>query len=253
METYIFTSTLREFLRPRRILPWLVVAVVVWWIAFVFHGMSPSSSRQDDYVLLSSTFVFHLLALCAAIFSTAIVAQEVEQRTIVYLLTRPVERWKLLVFRSLAAMLVVFGISLVTVIGVSYASVGKGNPLLLRDIEALAAGSAAYISLFVFVSLLMNRSMILCLLFAFIWETAVPNMPGDLYRLTITSYLSSIAQKPTPQTPGGFLSALGGLLGINTIAPVTAWISMGLLTAICLAAGAYWFGHFEYMAREDAE
>ncbi len=253
METYIFTSTLREFLRPKRILPWVFVALAAYWIAFLFHRVDPTSSKQDAYVLLSSTLVFRILALAAAIFSTAIVAQEVEQRTIVYLLTRPVARWKLLVFRTLAAITVVFGVSAVTAVAVSLASYGSGNPLLYRDLAALAAGSAAYVSLFVFVSLLMNRSMILCLLFAFIWETSVPNVPGNLYRVTITSYLSSIAQKPTPQTSSGPMNALGGLLGVNTIEPATAWFVVALITAASLAAGAYWFGHFEYIAREDAE
>jgi ABC-2 type transport system permease protein len=229
------------------------VAFATFWIAYLFRRVDPGASHEDAYVLLSSTLIFRLLALSAAIFSTAIVAQEVEQRTIVYLLTRPVPRWKLLVFRSFAAMVVVFVISAIAAVAVSYASYGSGNPLLLKDIEALAAGSAAYVALFVFVSLLMNRSMILCLLFAFIWETSVPNVPGDLYRVTITSYLSSIAQKPTPRTAAGPMNALGGLLGVNTIDPGTAWFTLALITAVCLGAGSYWFGHFEYSAREDAE
>src|SRR5579862_3859182 len=102
MEAYIFSSTLREFLRPKRILPWLGVAAIICWIALMFHRIDPHSTRRDSYVLLSAAFVFRLLPLAAAIFSTAIVAQEVEQRTIVYLLIRPVPRWKLLIFRTLA-------------------------------------------------------------------------------------------------------------------------------------------------------
>lgn len=253
MEAYIFSSSLREFVRVRRILPWIVVIVAITALAVVYHRVSPTTSPRDAYVLLSATLVFRILALSAAIFSTAIVAQEVEQRTIVYLLTRPVPRWKLLIFRTLAGIVVVFVLSCLLAVAVSYATYGPGNALLWRDIKALAVGSAAYMALFVFVSLLMNRSMIVCLLFAFVWETSVPNMPGDLYRLTISSYLTSIAERPAPQTTSGILDALGGMLGINTIPLATAWIAVVLLTVCCLGGGALWFGKFEYMAREDAE
>lgn len=253
MEAYIFGSSLREFLRARRIVPWVLAVAATCGIAVVYHRVSPGTSPRDAYILLSATIVFRILALAAAIFSTAIVAQEVEQRTIVYLLTRPVPRWKLLLFRTLAAIVVVFGISAIAAVAVSLAAYGTGNELLWRDIKALAAGSAAYMAFFVFVSLLMNRSMIVCLLFAFVWETSVPNMPGDLYRLTISSYLTSIAERPSPHTQMGLLDALSGMLGVNTIPLSTAWISVILITLVCLAVGAFWFGRFEYMAREDAE
>ena len=252
MEAYIFGSSLREFVRFRRLWPWLLVAVGTFGIAAVYHKVDPNTKPEDAYALLSATIVFRILGLSAAIFSSAIIAQEVEQRTIVYLLTRPVPRWKLLIFRTLAGMVVVFGISVLVAVATSLATYGGGNHLLLRDVMALAVGSAAYMSLFVFVSLLMNRSMIACLLFAFVWETSVPNMPGDMYRLTISSYLTSIAQRPTPHASSGFMDALGGMIGTNTIPVDTAWACIGLLVAVCLGASAYWFSHFEYMAREDA-
>jgi ABC-2 type transport system permease protein len=253
VEAYIFGSSLREFLRFRRLWPWLVVVVATFGIATVYHRVDPSTTPSNAYVLLSATLVFRILALSAAIFSSAIIAQEVEQRTIVYLLTRPVARWKLLIFRTLAAVVVVFGLSSLVAIATSLATVGPNNPYLWRDVMALAVGSVAYMSLFVFVSLLMNRSMIVCLLFAFVWETSVPNMPGDLYRLTISGYLSSIAQRPSLPSANGLFSALGGMLGVNTISPGAALACVLGLSAVCLGAGAYWFSHFEYMAREDAE
>jgi ABC-2 type transport system permease protein len=253
MEAYIFTSSLREYVRFRRLWPWLAVVVVVFFLSRVYHKLDPTTGAQDAYALLSATIVFRVLALSAAIYSAAIVAQEVEQRTIVYLLTRPVPRWKILLFRALAAMLVVFVLSVLVALATSLGTVGLSNKLLGRDILALAAGSTAYMSLFTFVSLLMNRSMIACLLFAFVWETSVPNMPGDLYRLTISSYLTSIAQRPTPRVTSGLMDALGGMLGVNTIPIDTAWACVIGLAVVCLAAGSYWFSHFEYMAREDAE
>jgi ABC-2 type transport system permease protein len=253
MEGYIFGSMLSELLRFRRIVAWVLVALGLFAVAEVFHRVAPGMKPPDEYVMLSATLVFRILPLSAAILSAAVVAQEVEQKTIVYLLTRPVPRWKLLFFRSLAAMAVVFAISAVTAVLVSVGTVGLHNELLVRDLKALFVGSAAYVSLFVFVSLLTTRAMIICLLFSFIWETSVTNIPGDMYRLTVSGYLTSIAQRPsTGDTTAGFLNALAGMFGTNTVSPETAYFTLAVLIAACLGIGAYWFSTFEYMAREDA-
>jgi ABC-2 type transport system permease protein len=254
MEGYLFLSSFSDYLRLKRLIPWLLVAAAVFGIAYSFRSLKSDFAPTDAYVLLVDTLVFRILPLAAAVFSSAVVAQEVEQKTIVYLLTRPVPRWKLILYRSLAAMAVVFIVSALAAIGVSLGSFGGANRFLVSDLEAIALGSVAYVALFTFASLLVNRSTILCLLFAFVWETSVPNVPGDLYRLTITSYVSAIAHHPAISGAGkGFLDAISGILGQNDITAQAALPILAGLAVVCVCASCYWFSHFEYMAREDAE
>jgi ABC-2 type transport system permease protein len=252
IETFVFKSALADFMRLRRVLVWLLVAVALFGVAKAFVSVTDQST-QEAYVMMSSVFVFRLLALTAAIFSTAVISQEVEQKTIVYLLTRPIARWKLLLARTLAAIVAVAVISCLGAIMVSFAVFGRWHDLLNRDLVALLMGSAAYCSLFVLVSLIINRAMIVCLIFAFGWETAIPNMPGDLNWISVSSYLTSIAKRPATTGEKNLLDILGGMLGTNTIAPSTGWTVLTLLTLFCLALGAWWFTHFEYVPREDAE
>ena len=114
MESAIFGQALREYLRPRRLIPWLLLAVLCAVLAFFWGNLNRESTMAGRYAMVSSMLVFRLLALMSAIFTTAIVTQEVEQKTIVYLLTRPVPRWKLLLMRYLASVLVVAVISIIT-------------------------------------------------------------------------------------------------------------------------------------------
>jgi hypothetical protein len=146
---------------------------------------------------------------------------------------------------------VVSVITALTDIAVSFAVSGSQRTLLYHDLGAIVAGSAAYVALFTLVSLFVNKPMVPCLLFAFVWETAVPDMPGDLYRLSISGYLTSIAHRPTMEFKNGALDALAGLLGVNVISSTAAWAGMIGFTLFCLAFGAYWFRTFEYIARED--
>lgn len=234
---------------------WVVIALALFGMAVLFKRVNPQKTPEEMYALLSSILVFRLLPLASAIFSTAVVSQEVEQKTIVYLLTRPVPRAQLIGMRTLASITVVALVTFLGAILVSGAVHGGGalgNPLLWRDLKAIVIGSAAYGALFVFVSLLINRAMIVCLLFAFAWETSVPNMPGSMYYLSITSYLTAIAERPAAAT-GDFMQLLAGAFGNNTLTPGVAIPAMLLLTGVCAVAAMAWFTKFEYVPREDAE
>jgi hypothetical protein len=126
------------------------------------------------------------------------------------------------------------------------------SDLFYRDLVALLVGAAAYTSLFVLVSLLINKAMIVSLLYAFAWETSVPSIPGDTYKLAITSHLTAIAERPTTASEG-LLGALSSGLSTNLLSPAVSWPVLILLIAACSAIGAAWFTKFEYVGREDTE
>jgi ABC-2 type transport system permease protein len=168
VESAIFGQAIREYLRIRRILPWIFLAGMCMFVGFYWAQLQEGASAEDAYSNVSSIFVYHILALASAIFTTAIISQEVEQKTIVYLLTRPVPRWKLIGIRYIASSLVVGAVGILCAVFASlgaYHTLGS-NPLLTKDCLALVVGGFAYGALFLLISLLFNRAMIICLLFA---------------------------------------------------------------------------------------
>lgn len=254
--SYLYLSTLRDFLRLKRVLTWLAVSLGLVLMGVLIKRVSVDRPVDELYSLLSSTLVFRLLPLVSAIFSTQVLSAEIEQKTIVYLLTRPIPRPQLLLMRSLASMTAVAIISLVAAVFVSASVHGAGalsNPYLYRDVKAILIGAAAYGSLFVFISLLVNRAMIVCILIAFVWETAVAQLPGSMYYLSINSYLTSIAERPSVTQTGPGLQFLSGGLSENLMPTSVAWPAMFILV-ICMSVGSMaWFTRFEYLPREDAE
>lgn len=256
MTSFLITSTLKDFLRLRRLAIWIVIIVALFGLAKAFLFVNPGASAQDTYVQLSGLMVYRVLALAAAIFSAAVVSQEIEQKTIVYMVTRPIPRPTLLLCRYIATVIVVFLVGFLSAISVSAATHGVGalsNEILWRDLPALFVGAAAYSALFVWFSLLMNRSMLVNLLFAFGWETFIPNIPGDAYRLSIYTYLKAIAQRPTTgevTSPLGFIS---GEAGPDLVSRTTGYATLVVLTVLFVTLAAWWFRNFEYLPREDAE
>lgn len=256
MAGYVFQSALTEFLRPKRVLVWLVVALGLFVAARLFMGTRDSADTAEAYAMLSSILLFRLLPLASAIFSTAVLSQEIEQKTVVYLLTRPIPRPVFLLMRTLASAIVVILVTSVSAMALSLAVYHSlVNPILMRDLVAIVVGSLAYGTLFVLISLLVNRSMIVSLLFAFAWETSIPSMPGSVYLLSISSYLTAIAQRPSAgqSQSGSPLGAIANTLGTNTMMPDVGWAVMVGLIVFCAAAGAFWFSRNEYLPREDAE
>lgn len=251
---YIFRQALGDYARFSKIIVWLVVVAAVFGIAKVYHFVIPHQASRDAYAMMSSVIVFKILPLSAAILSMGVVAQEVEQKTIVYLLTRPIPRKQLLIFRTLAAALVVFVVTVIAACVTSFAFYGASyNEYLVRDIRALAFGSLAYTSAFVLVSLLVNRAMIVCLLFAFGWETLIPNISERMQYLSISSYVTSVSERPAGSVESGLEKVLTTILGSSMIPTQSAYIVLVAMIALALFGGAFWFERNEYIPREDAE
>lgn len=254
---YLFQSALTEYVRLRRTLVWVFVAIGICGAAVVWTNLIASLSPQEAYTQMSLIMVYRMLPLAAAIFSNAVITQEVAQKTIVYLVTRPVSRMSLVIARIAAASLVVFVVAVVCALAVSVGVFGLHgclNASLIKDLPALALGSAAYVSLFVLISLWANKAMLVCLLYAFGWETLVASMPGDLYYLSIYSYIVVLGSKPSPQgESASMIQFLAGQLGTNTMTTRVALPILVLVIVGCAVGAAFWFANFEYVPREDTD
>jgi ABC-2 type transport system permease protein len=252
MATFLFSHALRDYLRPKRVITWVLLAIALFGVGKVFVFSSTGTKPEDAYQLLSGLIVFRLLALMSAIFATAIVSQEVEQKTIVYLLTRPIPRWQMLLARWLAASVAVAGIAVIAVLANAFSTLGGLSPAVGRDLLAIVTGAFAYTALFLLVSLLLNRAMVVCLIFAFGWESAVPNMQGELYLLTISSHLNVIAERAAGDAQG-MMGALAGTAKKIPLQLWQAWLALGGIVGLCTLFNLTWFSRNEYVPREDGE
>lgn len=255
---YVFSWTLRDFLAARKFVIWLIVSALAVGLGWFWLSQGGGLGTNRGYAGLMGEMGYRLVALVAAVFSTAVVAGEVEQRTIVYLLTRPIPRATLLVARLLASICVVGLLSTFLVLAIGIVNFGIGaltNGMVLRDVGIVWLGAAAYGGLFLFISLLLNRAFLFCLLFAFGWEAFVPRMPGDLYYASIHSHMRALSSHPVSESQSNPLTNLAsGSLGSATSAP---WgVALAILVGIFIVGtviSAAWFTQFEYTPREDAE
>jgi ABC-2 type transport system permease protein len=171
----------------------------------------------------------------------------------VYLVTRTVPRNVIVFSRGMAAVVAVTLMSWVSLIAVGLAVLGPGvftQPMFWMDMLIMFMGAVAYSSLFIFITLIMNRSMLVILLFTFMWEAFVPFFKGDMYLLTVNTYMSVLAQHPD-KGRGLVVTAMQN--DATMVNPVFAWIVLPAVGLGFLVLSGWWFSKFQYLPREDAE
>jgi len=137
-------------------------------------------------------------------YGTALIADEIEDKTITYLFTRPIPRSAVLMGKYLAYMactvfvvlpsLVLVWLLVVPVGG----NLGQSFPDLLTDLGLLALGLAVYGAVFSSIGAAMKRPLLLGLAFVFGWETAAMAIPGYLKRFTVAYYLQGLVPHAMP-------------------------------------------------------
>lgn len=250
-----YRQGVRENLRFVKIFPWILLAICGIGVAILWRSNSNNQPLDVDFDQVSAFMVFRVLALASAILSSWIVSSEVEQKTIVYLLTRPIPRWMLLLGRYLASVTLVTVVGLMCLLGVTIGVYGMNlyhGTLTFASIEAIVLGAFSYGALFLFLSLILNRSMLVSLLFAFGWEASIPNLPGTAYWFSIFTHLITIAHRGLPPPTDAKLSLLTVSLNAGKLTIAESLSVLVGSTTFFLVLGVLIFTQFEFVPREDA-
>src|SRR5205807_8489593 len=136
-----------------------------------------------------------ILVILAVVFGTGVVSQEVEQKTIVYLLTRPVPRWRILAMRFLAAFVAITVTSWIALLLLGFVALYPGHIAdspLKKDLLIIPVGALAYGACFLLLATLINKPLLWGLLYAFGIETWTSYVPG-LQKISLMYYLHVIA------------------------------------------------------------
>src|SRR5262245_58418664 len=184
-------------------------------------------------------YIRFIIPVLGVFYGTALIADEVEDKTITYLFTRPVRRGAVLLGKYLAylactVLLVLPSVVLVffLIVPINGGSIGQSFPTLLEDLGMLIVGLVGYGAVFAWVGARLRRPLVIGLVFVFGWEPAVLLFPGYLKRLTVAYYLQALVPHAMPDD-----SAVGALMQLfREVPPVAsslAWLAV-------IAAGMLW-------------
>jgi ABC-2 type transport system permease protein len=187
-------------------------------------------------------FVRFIVPVLGVFYGTALVADEVEDKTITYLFTRPIPRGAVLVGKYLAylvctALVVLPSVMIVYFMMVPFADVPATFGLLLKDLGILAIGLAVYGALFALIGAVLKRPLVIGLIFAFGWEQMALLMPGYLKRFTLAHYVQALVPHAMPSDgPASLLQAV--FRDVPSAAAALFWLFFALVVSLFLAARA---------------
>ncbi|MFB9237340.1 ABC transporter permease [Plantactinospora siamensis] len=195
MNATIAWITTRGLLGRRRFLLLLPLPALLVVLAVVARsaGVDPGQWAQPVLVGLGLAVVLPVVSL---IVGTGVLGSEIEDGTIVHILTKPIPRWQII----LPKLAVATGVTALTagiplyVGGVLAHSVRLGLGLA----AAGAVGALAYSALFLALSLLTRRPVLLGLVYVLIWEGLLTNLVSGTAVLSIQQYVLTITDRIAP-------------------------------------------------------
>ncbi|MEO6398574.1 MAG: ABC transporter permease [Tepidiformaceae bacterium] len=243
MNAAIIQLTARQLLGQKRSLLMLAGALIPVLIAIVYrlseatgntiyiretNQLISAQPRWVAQVLLSQLIVGTLLPLTAQIFGTAAIGSEIEDGTAVYLLSKPIPRWQIFASKLFVAWAATTGLVLSATI-VSTA-IALDQPfeyrILLGFSLAVAAASLLYSALFILLSILTSRALIVALLYVFIWEAVLTRLFRGLRFLSVRQYSLGVADSVIHAPRQVFEADLNGTVAIVLVLVASALLFM---------------------------
>ena len=245
----IFDLSLGELLWSRRtIFMGLVVGlpVLVSIVVRVLHELGapmrvPGGGATIFGLMIWAFFVRFSVPVLGVFYGTSLIADEVDDKTITYLFSRPIPRaavvfGKYLAYLVCTEFVVLPSVALVWLLIVPIGgSLGANFLDLIKDLALLAVGLAAYGALFAFIGAALKRPLVFGLLFVFGWETFAMALPGYLKHFTVAYYIQGLVPHAMPSDTALSL--------IQSIFRETPTLTGSLVTiAVVIAASLFFAG-----------
>jgi len=207
----LFGVTWKRLLRGRAL--W-VCALLAAIPALIALGL-----KQDRDMLELMRFAqFRVMAILPPIFVASSVGEEIEDRTITYLWSRPIARWSLLLGKIAALAPVAM---VLTALGWALATIVQGNPIVPQELVAFMVGSLAFSLIAAGIATLIPRQgMAFAIIYLLVVDPTMGAIPASIREISVTKQVWLLSGLDTDG------SATRAAISLVAIAGV--WLAIGL-------------------------
>lgn len=200
----VFSFFFKAGIRSKRAKLFFTVSLfpaVIFAIVRIVALVNPNAhfSLSFLYLQVSGIFYFQLFIQFLCLFyGSAVLSDEVDNKTLVYLTTSPISRGSILTGKFIAHWLlssvIVVGGIVISFVAANFSNLLKPGYLanlgLFTGVALLAI--SAYSGFFTMLGTLMKKSILVGLFFIFGWESVVQFFPGITQKLTVNHYIKSL-------------------------------------------------------------
>ena len=200
----LFRLSVRQLASRSRLLLIFLLALLPIALAALISAFGEDATSNGEFIntLLDGLLIAGILPIVIMVLATSSFGNEVEDRTLSYLVLKPVRR-SLIVLPKLLASIVVGGLVLIAsgVVATLLGASSFGAVLLVLDgnaqaafavVVALFAGVVTYTAIFTWAGLMSSRAIAFALIYVFVWEGLISTFLGGVRYLSVRGYTLSI-------------------------------------------------------------
>lgn len=225
--------TLRGLLGRRRTILLVLLAGLPVLIALLVRA---SGGRPDADRVLDTLVVRTVMPLVALIVGTAAIGSEIEDGTAVYLMIKPIARWRIALAKTLVAAGLTAALVVPSVVLTGMLLGTRTDPMtaIVGYSVACLIGGSAYAAAFMTVSVFTSRALLLGLAYTLIWEGVLAGLLEGTRFLSIRQATLGLAAVLGVKVPGG-----------DPLAPTVSVLVLGIVLVGAFVLGSWRLARFE--------
>lgn len=152
---------------------------------------SADTSLDDAVRLVAAVGLGLVLPIVSLVFGGAALGDLREDKTLVYLWLRPMDRWPIVVGAAMAAATLAAPITVIPIVAAAILT-GAGNGIVVGTFLATAVGLIAYVCVFTLFGVWLKRFIVWGLAYILIWEGFIAQAGAGVARVALRKYTRSI-------------------------------------------------------------
>jgi ABC-type transport system involved in multi-copper enzyme maturation permease subunit len=225
-----------------------LLGVGLFIIGWRWRGVLPTATEAElarslmrfTDVAVMAMFLTFLLPICVLAYATSSLGGEREERTLVFLLTRPVPRWLILLAKLCSVLPLVLGITTGSFWVYCQLAGPVGQLAWDRYLPAVFHMTLAYVGLFSLFGVAFRHSTIVALIYALFIEPLVSSLPGIINHVSIRFYGWSFIERASGRAPSAVTTFY------EPVTQAAAAMSLAIIAAGTFLAAGLLFQQREY-------
>ncbi|ADD40166.1 ABC transporter permease [Stackebrandtia nassauensis] len=199
MNSTIARLTFSSLLRRWRGLLLALLPIVLLLLSAAVRGMVPTeAARNAADPLLGNLNMATFVPLIALIVGTGAISTEIDDGSIVYMLTKPLSRWKIALTKYAVAVATALAFAAVPTFLAGLILAGVSDGVAIGYGLAAAIASIIYCALFIMIGVLSRQAVIIGLIYVVLWDSLVAGLVDGAKNLSVQYWAEAIASTVAP-------------------------------------------------------
>ena len=190
--SHILTLSLRQLTGKWRMILIVLLAAVPVGLAFISGGENSETDQEFIYGLLDGLLVGVIMPLVTMALATAAFGNEIEDKTLSYIFLKPLARWRIVVPKFLASVVIAAPFAVISGALAAYIGMDGDARATIAVAVAILAGVITYASVFTWAGLMTTRALPFAIVYVFLWEGLLSTFIGGVRYLSVRGYTLAI-------------------------------------------------------------